>query len=100
MGYTIKDIALRAGISKSTVSRVISGKGVASPETREKVLKVMKELQYKPNALARAMVSQRTNNIGVVVYHSRSPMASHPIIFLETCSFSCFSKSLLFYSNR
>lgn len=75
MGYTIKDIALRAGVSKSTVSRIISGKGVASPETREKVLK-MKELQYKPNALARAMVSQRTNNISVVVYHSRSPMAS------------------------
>jgi DNA-binding LacI/PurR family transcriptional regulator len=62
VGYTIKDIALRAGVSKSTVSRVISGKGVASPEKREKVLKVMKELQYKPNALARAMVSQRTNN--------------------------------------
>ncbi|WP_286173532.1 LacI family DNA-binding transcriptional regulator [Geobacillus sp. E263] len=39
MGYTIKDIALRAGVSKSTVSRVISGKGVASPETREKSIK-------------------------------------------------------------
>jgi len=39
VGYTIKDIALRAGVSKSTVSRVISGKGVASPETREKSIK-------------------------------------------------------------
>ncbi|KYD22940.1 MULTISPECIES: LacI family DNA-binding transcriptional regulator [Anoxybacillaceae] len=39
MGYTIKDIALRAGVSKSTVSRIISGKGVASPETREKSIK-------------------------------------------------------------
>lgn len=75
---TIKDIALRAGVSKSTVSRVISGKGFASQEAREKVFKAMKELQYKPNALARAMVSQRTNNIGVVVYHPHASIASHP----------------------
>ena len=68
VGYTIMDIALRAGVSKSTVSRVISGKGFASREAREKVWKVIEELQYKPNGLARAMVSQRTNNIGVIIY--------------------------------
>jgi DNA-binding LacI/PurR family transcriptional regulator len=80
VSYTIKDIALRAGVSKSTVSRVISGKGFASQQAREKVFKAMKELQYKPNALARAMVSQRTNNIGVVVYyyHPHASIASHP----------------------
>lgn len=78
MSYTIKDIARLAGVSKSTVSRVISGKGYASKEAREKVLNAMKELQYKPNGVARAMVSQRTNNIGVIIYRQHHPIASHP----------------------
>jgi DNA-binding LacI/PurR family transcriptional regulator len=78
LSYTILDIASRAGVSKSTVSRVISGKGFASQEAREKVLKAIEELQYKPNAVARAMVSQRTNNIGVIIYQQHYPVASHP----------------------
>lgn len=78
MSSTIKDIALRAGVSKSTVSRVISGNGYTSPEAREKVLRAVEELQYKPNGVARAMVSQRTNNIGVIIYRQHHPIASHP----------------------
>jgi LacI family transcriptional regulator len=42
------------------------------------VLHIIEELQYKPNAVARAMVSQRTNNIGVVIYRSHPPVVSHP----------------------
>ncbi|WP_258171132.1 LacI family DNA-binding transcriptional regulator [Paenibacillus sp. R14(2021)] len=75
---TIKEIALRAGISKSTVSRIISGKGYYSSEARDKVLRLIEELQYKPNAVARAMVSQRTHNIGVLLYRRHHPIASHP----------------------
>ncbi|UOF89591.1 LacI family transcriptional regulator [Fodinisporobacter ferrooxydans] len=78
MSYTIKDIANRAGVSKSTVSRVISGNGYTSLETRQKVLDTIQELHYKPNALARAMVSQRTHNIGVIIYRQHHPIASHP----------------------
>jgi DNA-binding LacI/PurR family transcriptional regulator len=78
LSYTIKDIALLAGVSKSTVSRVISGNGYTSKETREKVLNAIQELQYKPNGVARAMVSQRTNNIGVIIYRQHHPIASHP----------------------
>jgi DNA-binding LacI/PurR family transcriptional regulator len=78
VAYTIKGIASRAGVSKSTVSRVISGKGYTSPEVREKVLRIIEEIQYTPNAVARAMVSQRTNNIGVVIYRRDYPIASHP----------------------
>lgn len=78
MSHTIIDIALRAGVSKSTVSRVISGKGYTSQESREKVLNAIDELQYKPNGVARAMVSQRTNNIGVIIYRQHHPIASHP----------------------
>lgn len=78
MSYTIKDIALRSGVSKSTVSRVISGTGYTSNEARQKVLKAVEELQYKPNGVARAMVSKRTNNIGVIIYRQHHPIASHP----------------------
>ncbi|MFC5648843.1 LacI family DNA-binding transcriptional regulator [Paenibacillus solisilvae] len=78
MDLTIKEIALRAGVSKSTVSRVISGKGYSSLEVRDKVLQLIEELQYKPNAVARAMVSQRTYNIGVLIYRRHHPIASHP----------------------
>jgi LacI family transcriptional regulator len=78
MAYTIKEIASRANVSKSTVSRVISGTGYTSQAAREKVLEIIDELQYKPNAVARAMVSQRTNNIGVIIYREHHPIASHP----------------------
>ncbi|KIL38545.1 LacI family transcriptional regulator [Gordoniibacillus kamchatkensis] len=78
MSLTIKEIAARAGVSKSTVSRVISGKGYTSPEARDKVQQIIEELQYKPNAVARAMVSQRTNNIGVLIYRRDHPVVSHP----------------------
>ncbi|CAG7638162.1 LacI family DNA-binding transcriptional regulator [Paenibacillus allorhizosphaerae] len=79
MNSTIIDIARHAGVSKSTVSRVISGKGYTSPEVREKVMLAARELQYKPNAVARAMVSQRTYNIGIIIYRKDYPIVSHPI---------------------
>ncbi|SFS66119.1 LacI family DNA-binding transcriptional regulator [Paenibacillus sp. BC26] len=75
---TIKEIARRAGVSKSTVSRIISGNGYSSQEARDKVHGLIEELQYKPNAVARAMVSQRTHNIGLLLYRRDHPIASHP----------------------
>ncbi|AHV95575.1 LacI family DNA-binding transcriptional regulator [Paenibacillus sabinae] len=79
MGYNIKEIAALAGVSKSTVSRVISGSGYASQEARERVMKVIETLQYKPSAVARAMVSQRTHNIGVIIFREQQPIVSHPL---------------------
>jgi len=79
MGYNIKEIAILSGVSKSTVSRVISGIGYASPEVRKRVLDVVEQLQYKPSAVARAMVSQRTNNIGVILFRDTHPIVSHPV---------------------
>ncbi|MBB6671176.1 LacI family DNA-binding transcriptional regulator [Cohnella nanjingensis] len=79
MSHNIKEIALLAGVSKSTASRVISGKGYASAEVRERVLSVVERLQYKPNAVARAMVAKRTHDIGVIVFRDRQPIVSHPL---------------------
>ncbi len=63
---TIDDIAKALGISKTTVSRAISGKGRVGEETRQKVLDFIDKHNYKPNIMARALAQQKTYNIGVV----------------------------------
>lgn len=79
LNHSLKELAQLAGVSKSTASRVISGKGYASPEVRERVLGVAEQLRYKPNAVARAMVTKRTHNIGVIVFRETLPIVSHPL---------------------
>lgn len=64
---TIDDIARELNISKTTVSRAISGKGRIGMETREKVLKYINENNYKPNALAKGLAQSKTFNIGFVM---------------------------------
>jgi len=63
---TIKDIAKMTGVSIATVSRVIHGLTGYSDKTRQLVLKAAEELGYRPNALARGLVSRRTQTIGVL----------------------------------
>ncbi|MGC6485978.1 MAG: LacI family DNA-binding transcriptional regulator [Candidatus Puniceispirillales bacterium] len=64
---TANDVAARAGVSQSAVSRVFTPGASVSPQTREKVLKVAMELGYRPNSLARAMVLGKSRMIGLVV---------------------------------
>lgn len=64
---TIKEVALEAGVSTATVSRVISGNSRISGATTKKVLEVMDRLGYHPNQIARSLVSQSTRIIGVVM---------------------------------
>ena len=63
---TIKDVAKAAGVSTQTVSRVINNRPDVSPRTRELVKKIIKELNYAPNYLARGLSSGKTNTLGVV----------------------------------
>lgn len=63
---TIKDVAARAGVSRQTVSRVINDKGEVSEATRARVLAAIRELGYRPNAVARSMVAGRTRTLGCV----------------------------------
>jgi LacI family transcriptional regulator len=63
---TIKDVAARAGVSRQTVSRVINDKAEVSPETRARVLAVIEELGYRPNAAARSMVMGHTCTLGCI----------------------------------
>jgi DNA-binding LacI/PurR family transcriptional regulator len=64
---TIKDVARLAEVDISTVSRVINNKATVAAETRERVLAVIEALDYKPNSAARAMVTQKTRAIALLV---------------------------------
>ncbi len=63
---TIKDIARRAGVSFSTVSKALTGSPLVKPQTKERVLAIAREMGYQPNMAARSLVSRRTGAIGVV----------------------------------
>lgn len=67
MAVRLKDIALDLNISVVTVSKVLRKHPDISPETRQRVLQRMKELNYRPNLAARALVTGRTRAIGLVV---------------------------------
>lgn len=64
---TIHDVARVAGVSKSTVSRVLNNRGYASPETIEQVQHAIDTLNYVPHASARSLVKRRTNALGLAV---------------------------------
>lgn len=63
---TIKEVARQAGVSTQTVSRVANDRPDVAPETRERVLRVIQELEYHPSALARSLIQQRSYALGVV----------------------------------
>jgi DNA-binding LacI/PurR family transcriptional regulator len=62
------DVAKLAGVSHQTVSRVINGSPQVRPATRERVLAAMRELDYRPNSAARALVTGRSQTLGVVSF--------------------------------
>ena len=63
----IEEIAKLSGFSKSTVSRVISNNGYVSKKTKEKILKIIEEVNYIPNGIARSLSSNKTNTVAVII---------------------------------
>ena len=63
----IKDVAKAAGVSVSTVSRIINNSPLISEETRNRVLKVMKEMNYVPNIMARGLSNQQAFTVALLV---------------------------------
>lgn len=74
----LEDIAKKAGVSRSTVSRVVNNQLNVSDKVRQRVLKVIQETGFSPNAAARTLVSQRSNTIGLVLPHSVSTFFTDP----------------------
>lgn len=70
---TVKDVALAAGVSRSTASRVIAGAGYVAPLARQRVQEAIDALGYVPNASARSLRKQDSNTIGVMVSALRDP---------------------------
>lgn len=70
---TIKDVAARAGVSVSLVSHYLNGRKGVGPESRRRIEEAIDALHYRPNELARSLVRQRTNTIGVMVSHLSNP---------------------------
>lgn len=75
---TVKDVAERAGVSPSTVSRVIANHPRISEATKQRVRAVMRELNYYPNAIARSLVRQRSQTIGVSLSRSAEAALANP----------------------
>lgn len=86
MPATLKDVAERAGVSRSAVSRAFTQGASVSPQTRLKIEKAADELGYRPNALASALTTGRTKMIGLVSNNFHNP------IFLSV--FDLFTKGL------
>src|SRR3712207_4244948 len=70
---TIPDVARHAGVSTATAGRALGGYGAVSPDARNRVLAAAAELGYRPNELARSMITGKTFTIGVIVADIENP---------------------------
>lgn len=96
---TLKDVARESGLTVGTVSRVLNSRGYISDKTKAKVYAVMKELDYQPNEMARALSKQRSNAIGVIVPHIEHPYFAKMINSLELAAYKNKHKILIFNSK-
>ena len=84
---TIKDVAKEAGLTVTTVSRVLNNRGYISDSAREKVNEAMKKLNYQPNEVARSLHKKSSNTIGVIVPHIRHPYFAEVISNIENAAY-------------
>lgn len=80
---TIHDIAREAGVSPSTVSRVLNGNVPVAPDKRDAVLATVKRLRYQPNAIAQGLVRGRTEAVGVLTQSIASPFYGEVLLGIE-----------------
>lgn len=78
---TIYDVARAAGVTAATVSNVVTGKGAVSARTRERVRRIMDEMGYRPNMLARSLATRQTCTIALILPNIANPF--YPEFALE-----------------
>ena len=96
MTTTIHDVARIAGVGIGTVSRVINNSPGVKPTTRTKVLSAIAQLNYRPNPIARSMISKRTGAIGVIVPFFTRPFHTELLRAVQA-SLSRSGKELVLY---
>ena len=84
MKPSIKDVAKVAGVSATTVSRVLNNRGYISKETKRKVYAAIEDVEYYPNDIARALLSNKTNLIGLIFPMINNPFHVELISYIET----------------
>lgn len=85
MTATIKDIAKVAGVSVTTVSRALNGYSDVNEDTRKKIMKVAKQLNYSPNSLARGLVMNKSKTIGLLVSGMNAKSIKDNFMFQVLC---------------
>lgn len=85
---TILDVAKKAGVSKATVSRALSGKVVVSHSVKARINQAIEEIGYRPNLLARRLATQESNSVGLVITNKlyAGPFFSSMTYQAATCS--------------
>lgn len=96
---SIRDIAHAAGVSHSTVSRALHGRGRMSDATRSRILELAEELEYTPDARARSLVSGQTYTIGVVVTTIADPFMASVVGGIEHAALEAGYSVFLSSSN-
>lgn len=101
MSVSIKDIAKQAKVSTATVSLILNNKqgSFVGQATRERVLKIAKELNYRPNVLARGLVKRRTNAVGIIIPNVVYPFFAEVIHGIESLADENEKKVVLCYSG-
>ena len=80
---TIRDVAKKAGVSKTTVSHVINSTRFVEEETRQRVIQAIQELNYRPSAAARSLTTKRTGTVGIVVSDASNPFFGELLLGVE-----------------
>lgn len=83
---TLHDVAEYCGVSYQTVSRVVNGNPHVAKETRQKVLRAIKELNYQPNSAARSLVTRRSNLIEIITFGGHHFGPSQMVIHVESAA--------------
>ncbi len=80
---TIHDVAAAAGVSAQTVSRVINQKPDVAEQTRQRVMEAVRDLGYRPNSVARSLVSSRTHTLGIIASPLSDPFRANVVLGAE-----------------
>ncbi|MGC9399487.1 MAG: LacI family DNA-binding transcriptional regulator [Anaerolineae bacterium] len=91
---TLEEIAARSGVSRSTVSRVVNNDPHVSKKTRQKVMNIIREMNYRPNVAARSLAAGRTQVLGLVIPIGVSMLFTDPYfgILIQGVSAQCMSR--------